>query len=117
MGLVGLIWVMFAVLGVGLWKGKFYYCTDSTQTYDAMRAIANRSPLSTRATCNGTYVDASGAVVPRAWETNYVNFNNAGEVRTQKLRARDCEKREIETRQTDINFSSLQVSHVFRRRS
>lgn len=34
LGIVGLIWVMFAVLGVGLWKGQFYYCTDPTRMYE-----------------------------------------------------------------------------------
>ena len=28
-----MFWVIFGILGVQLWKGQFYYCTDDSVTY------------------------------------------------------------------------------------
>ena len=62
------VWLVFAILGVQLWKGTWWSCSDPARI--------------TRAACNGTFIDpASGALVPRHWIGAPINFDNVGEVR------------------------------------
>ena len=64
---VCIVWLVFAILGVQLWKGTFYSCNDPTVVLKEF--------------CNGTFVDNGGAVVPRDWSSADVNFDNTGYVR------------------------------------
>jgi hypothetical protein len=58
-----LLWLIFAILGVNLFKGVFGACNDEGLT---------------RPTCIGTFVDGSGANATRTWETPVANFNDVG---------------------------------------
>ncbi|XP_030622315.1 voltage-dependent L-type calcium channel subunit alpha-1C [Chanos chanos] len=63
-----LLQFMFACIGVQLFKGKFYYCTDSSKQ--------------TQAECRGSYILYKDGNVgkplraPRTWENSDFNFDN-----------------------------------------
>lgn len=58
-----LLWLIFAILGVNLFKGVFGACNDE--------GLA-------RSACVGQFVDATATNATRAWETPFANFDNVG---------------------------------------
>eukprot|EP00899_Mesostigma_viride_P019947 jgi/Mesvir1/27954/Mv20161-RA.1 len=56
-----LIWLIFAILGMSLFMGTFYYCTDPS--------VADRDA------CQGTFL-VDGVEVPRRWRNANANFDN-----------------------------------------
>ncbi|KAL6062199.1 Voltage-dependent calcium channel type A subunit alpha-1 [Balamuthia mandrillaris] len=61
----GFIWIIFAILGLQLFVGKFDYCNDSS--------------VSSKAQCLGNYTTEDGVVEEREWLTPNDNFDNFGE--------------------------------------
>lgn len=55
---------IFAILGVQLFSGLMYSCNDES--------------VSGVEECTGTYLDESGAEVPRIWSRLFHNFDNLG---------------------------------------
>ena len=58
----GFNYVVFGILGVQLFSGSFYRCTDESVT--------------TRVNCTGTYIDASNATAVRYWKNAERNYDN-----------------------------------------
>lgn len=83
MVVVALVWLVFAILGVQLWKGKFDYCNDASIEYVLLLYLASLLTIhgSYRENCTGTYVNAKNITLSRKWVTPIVNFNNVGQVR------------------------------------
>eukprot|EP00656_Telonema_subtile_P054003 TRINITY_DN7944_c0_g1_i4.p1 TRINITY_DN7944_c0_g1~~TRINITY_DN7944_c0_g1_i4.p1 ORF type:complete len:1564 (+),score=583.71 TRINITY_DN7944_c0_g1_i4:124-4815(+) len=62
-GVVSLLfYLVFAIMGVQFWAGKFWTCNDST--------------VSGVSQCIGTYTDSTGATVTREWSNAPMNFDN-----------------------------------------
>jgi len=62
-GLVSwLVYLVFAIMGVQLWAGKFWYCTD-----DSVASVKQ---------CIGNFTDGDGAVAMREWKNKPLNFDN-----------------------------------------
>ena len=63
-GLATLIFLMFSMIAVKYFGGKFSYCNDPTVTG--------------RVDCVGNYIDAAGILVPRTWTLPEHNFDWVG---------------------------------------
>merc|ERR1712038_926915 len=65
---LGLFVVAFSIIGVNIYKGKLYYCTDQGPSID------------NQADCSGLYQDKYGYTMGRKWlnsDTHFDNFFNA----------------------------------------
>jgi len=58
-----LVYLVFAIMGVQLWAGKFWYCNDAT--------------MSGVSTCTGTF-QLDGVTTNRKWINAPMNFDNVG---------------------------------------
>lgn len=57
-----LFYLVFAIMGVQFWAGKFWSCNDTSVTGVSQ--------------CIGTYTDSTGATVAREWSNAPMNFDN-----------------------------------------
>lgn len=86
-GVLMLVWLMFAILGVQLFAGQMHQCNDPDFPPDTPRSgrlAANSTPnnvVYSVLPCDATvtFVDESGAVVPREWTVERPNFDNVFE--------------------------------------
>ena len=78
----GFQFLVFGILGVQLFGGKFYKCNDMK----IEDSLGNQVLLTHRANCTGTFVcepgdicENVGEVYDRRWENSFLNFDNLGE--------------------------------------
>jgi len=65
------VWYIFGVIGVYLFSGTFYQCTDGGTPDD---------PVITRDDCTGDFIDSrTGEIRERRWVNSDQNFDNLGE--------------------------------------
>lgn len=62
--LLVLFFFVFGILGLNLFIGRFYFCTDAS--------------VAGRLQCVGSYVQANGLVAPRVWANPPFSFDNIG---------------------------------------
>lgn len=67
---VGIVWIIFAVLGVNLYKGTFWRCTDPA--------------VDTMSQCSGYFIDTTGMNSTREWYNLPYNFDHIGSCHGQK---------------------------------
>ena len=76
--LLMLFWIIFAILGVELFSGKFHCCSDPTHMY--MVGMAETWGGDPALECVGNFTDlTTGEVLPRVWESTLPNFDNIGQ--------------------------------------
>lgn len=81
---LGMVWLMFAILGVQLFAGRLHRCTDPFFPENAPKDGVINPNWSAgyggarwlSPPCNGTWVDENGLSHPRAWEAEQPNFDN-----------------------------------------
>lgn len=56
------VYLVFAIMGVQLWAGKFWYCND-----DSVSVVTQ---------CRGNFINSDGEVVIRRWANQPMNFDN-----------------------------------------
>jgi hypothetical protein len=71
-----ILWLVFGILGMNLWSGKFHYCSDPSfpgwNLTDAETGFIGH-----KSGCNGTYVDiASGVTRDRQWLNRPYGYDN-----------------------------------------
>jgi WD40 repeat protein len=72
------IWVLFSLIGMQLFGGFFYSCTDPRFPAGAHKnANVTHGGVHFPNGCSGHYEDTlTGDIVPRKWEAAYLNFDN-----------------------------------------
>jgi hypothetical protein len=73
-----LVWLVFAILGVELFSGKFHCCSDPSRYFQ--EGMAAKWGGDAALECTGNFTDpVSGEQVPREWQGTLPNFDNTGQ--------------------------------------
>jgi hypothetical protein len=89
-GAAAVVLVLFGIIGVHLFAGKYYFCSDPM--------------VADRASCVGTFINSAGVLTARVWMKPQANFDDIGRVCLSVcpfdlLAARTSEKPQEYTRQ------------------
>jgi hypothetical protein len=73
--LIMILWLVFGILGMNLWSGKFHHCNDPrfpgwNTTYEETGFIGHKSG------CNGTFVNKLGITTARHWVNKPFGYDN-----------------------------------------